>query len=244
VTLHFERIDFAVQIATAEAAIRALVFDFDGLIVDTETAEHQAWQELYYERGAELPLERWIECIGTSMDAWNPYDQLEQQLGELIDRQQIRVRVAERTAEILADRSTLPGVSEFIDRARELDMPIGVASSSSRQWVESHLARLALRERFDVIRCSDDVDQVKPDPELYLSVCQALDAEPEASIAVEDSPNGIRAAKAAGLYCVSVPNALTRNLSMDSADLVLVSLATITLDEVIERAGPPSGRAS
>jgi len=206
------------------------------LILDTETAEHQAWQELYREHDVELPLDRWVECIGTSTANWSPFDQLERQLGELIDRARVRARISTRIAEILADRSALPGVTEFILRAGELDVPVGVASSSNRQWVESHLQRLALRDRFDVIRCSDDVDRVKPDPELYLSVCDALGASPEASIAVEDSPHGIRAAKAAGLYCVSVPNALTRNLCMDAADLVLVSLATISLDEVLARA--------
>jgi beta-phosphoglucomutase-like phosphatase (HAD superfamily) len=135
-------------------------------------------------------------------------------------------------------------VTDFIDRAGELGMPVGVASSSSRQWVETHLARLGLLDRFDVVRCSDDVDRVKPDPALYLSVCAALGADTDESIAVEDSPHGIRAAKAAGLFCISVPNALTRSLCMDAADLVLVSLASITLDEVIERARPRRVRES
>jgi HAD superfamily hydrolase (TIGR01509 family) len=231
-----QEVNEAIARRIPEAAIRALVFDFDGLILDTETAEHQAWQELYRQHGTELPLERWVECIGTSTGEWSPYDQLERQIGELVDRDRLRRGVTTRTAEILADRSTLPGVTEFIDRAGELSMPIGVASSSSRSWVESHLMRLGLHGRFDAIRCSDDVDNVKPDPEVYLNVCQALGAEPRASVAVEDSPNGIRAAKAAGLYCVSVPNALTRNLSMDTADLVLVSLVSVTLDDVLERA--------
>lgn len=221
----------------SEAAIRALVFDFDGLILDTETAEHQAWQELYREHGTELPLDRWLECIGTSMDGiFDPYQQLEERIGELVDRKRLHARVLARTHEILADRSTLPGVAEFITRARELGLCVGVASSSSREWVENHLGRLGLLDRFDAIRCSDDVAQVKPDPELYLTVCRDLDTPPAKAIAVEDSPNGIRSAKDAGLYCVSVPNALTRNLSMDAADLVLVSLASISLDEVIERA--------
>jgi len=103
--------------------------------------------------------------------------------------------------------------------------------------VSEHLRRLALEDCFDAFCCSDDVDCVKPDPELYLSICRTLQVDPDDAIAIEDSPNGIRAAKAAGLYCVSVPNALTRSLAMDAADLVLVSLATVTLDEVIERAG-------
>lgn len=233
-----------IGVRTPEAAIRALVFDFDGLILDTETAEHQAWQELYREHGAELPLERWVEGIGASWDQWSPYDQLEQQLGELVDRERVRASVRTRTSEILSDRSILPGVTEFLERAGELGLATGVASSSTRAWVQGHLRRLGLHDRFDAICCADDVGRVKPDPELYLSICDALDATPCEAIAVEDSPNGIRAAKAAGLYCVSVPNALTRMLSMDAADLVLVSLASVSLDEVIERAARPSRRAS
>jgi putative hydrolase of the HAD superfamily len=177
-------------------------------------------------------------------DVFDPYEQLERQLGELVDRKRLRGHMRARKAEILTDRSTLPGVTDFIDRATELGLALGVASSSSREWVESHLRRLSLLDAFDAIRCSDDVARVKPDPELYLSVCAALQVAPAESIAIEDSPHGIRAAKDAGLYCISVPNALTRNLSLDAADLVLVSLATISLDEVIERAARPGCRAS
>jgi HAD superfamily hydrolase (TIGR01509 family) len=214
------------------------------LILDTETAEHQAWQEIYREHGTELPLERWVEGIGTGPDAFDPYEQLERQLGELVDRNRIRRRRSARTSEILLDRSTLPGVASFIERARELGLALGVASSSSRAWVSGHLRRLDLEGHFDAICCCDDVRQVKPDPELYVSICNALGVDPASAIAIEDSPNGIQSAKEAGLYCVSVPNALTRNLAMDAADLVLVSLATLTLDEVIERARRQRRRAS
>jgi len=228
-----------------EAIIRALVFDFDGLILDTETAEHQAWQELFAQHGAEFPLDRFLECIGTSMaSVFDPYEQLERQLGELVDRNRLRSQIRARKAEILTDRSTLPGVTDFIERAGELGLALAVASSSNRDWVESHLQRLSLLDAFEVIRCSDDVSRVKPDPELYLSVCDALQVAPHESIAIEDSPHGIRSAKDAGLFCISVPNALTRNLCLDAADLVLVSLAMISLDEVIERARRPGCHAS
>jgi len=230
---------------TPEAVIRALVFDFDGLILDTETAEHQAWQELYAEHGTELPLDRWLDCIGTAMAGrFDPIEQLERQIGELVDRRRVVARVRTRTQEILVDRATLPGVTDYIERARELGLGVAVASSSSRAWVTSHLRRLGLLDAFAAIRCSDDVPRVKPDPALYLSVCDALAVRPEQSIAIEDSPHGIRSAKTAGLFCVSVPNALTRHLSMDAADLVLVSLASTPLDEVIERARRPRDRAS
>jgi beta-phosphoglucomutase-like phosphatase (HAD superfamily) len=243
--LHSARIGRAGAGATTEADIRALVFDFDGLILDTETAEHQAWQETFAEHGTELPLERWLECVGTQMaGVFDPLEQLERQIGELVDRPRIAARVRARKLAILADRSTLPGVAEYIERAAELGLALAVASSSSREWVESHLRRLGLLDAFSVLRCSDDVASVKPDPELYLSVCQALAVPPAQSIAIEDSLHGIRSAKTAGLYCVSVPNALTRHLSMDAADLVLVSLASISLDEVIERARRPRSPAA
>jgi len=225
-----------------EAVIRALVFDFDGLILDTETAEHQAWHEIYAEHGTVLPLDRWLECIGTSMAGlFDPIEQLERQLGELVDRTRLRRQAADRARGLLADRSTLPGVTDHIARAGELGLRLAVASSSSRGWVEAHLERLGLGGAFDAIRCSDDVTSVKPDPELYLAVCRALEVAPSDGIAIEDSPHGIRAAKGAGLYCVSVPNALTRHLSMDEADLVLVSLASLSLDDIIDRARRPDG---
>ena len=126
----------------------------------------------------------------------------------------------------------LPGVAEFIERARALGLALGVASSSPRSWVEGHLTHLLLRPHFTVIRCAEDVEHVKPAPDLYFAVTSALGVAPDQTIAIEDSPNGITAAKAAGLYCVSVPNAMTRNLSMDAADLVLVSLARVSAASV------------
>ena len=171
---------------------------------------------------------------------FDPVEQLERQLGELVDRQRLRSQAAVRRLEILADRSTLPGVTDWIERARVLGLRLAVASSSSRSWVEGHLARLGLQGSFDAIRCADDVSRVKPDPELYLSVCAALAVAPARSIAIEDSLHGIRSAKGAGLFCISVPNALTRHLSMDEADLVLLSLASLPLDDVIARARRPA----
>lgn len=207
------------------------------MILDTQTAEHQAWQDIYAEHGTVLPFERWLHGLGSpDANGFDPIDQLERQLGELVDRQRLREVAAARTREILADRSTLPGVTDTLVRANELGLLLGVASSSSRSWVESHLDHLGLREAFDAICCADDVARVKPDPALHLAVCAGLAVAPADCIAIEDSPHGIRSAKDAGLYCVSVPNALTRHLSMDEADLVLVSLASITLDEIVERA--------
>ena len=181
-------------------------------------------------------MERWLARSAAEGDEFDPCSQLEQQLGELVDRQAIRRQQQERAVAILSDRSTLPGVTDFITRAIERGMLLAVASGSPSDWVEAHLDRLALRNYFHAIQCSPDANGSRPDAQIYLDVCNALDVTPQAAIAIEDSPTGIAAAKKAGLYCVSVPNALTRSVSMDGADMVLVSLSSITLDEVVEHA--------
>ncbi len=153
-----------------------------------------------------------------------------------MDRRRVREQVAQRKADILAAHAPLPGITDFIDRGAELGLQLGVASNSERCKVERDLDRLALRQRFSAIRCAEDVDETMPNPALYFSVCDAMNVSPTESIAIQSSPDGIVSAKGAGLYCISVPDRVTGSVSMDSADLVLVSLAAITLDEVVERA--------
>ncbi len=174
------------------------------------------------------------ERLGTKQ--LDPCSQLERQLGERMDRVQLGRRAAQRKAELLSDETPLPGINAFIDRANAIGLLLGVASNAPRSRVVSNLERLALRERFNAIRCAEDVEEQMPDPEIYFSVCNALDVPPSQSIAVQSSPGGIQSAKGAGLYCISLPDRMTGSVSMDRADLVLVSLSAVTLDEVVERA--------
>jgi HAD superfamily hydrolase (TIGR01509 family) len=197
---------------------------------------HQAWREIYAAYGTRMPSEDRGEGQGPIAADLDPCSQLERQLGERVDRVQLRHQAARRKAELLSDETPVPGVTAFIDRANEIGLALGVASNSDRNRVESNLERLALRECFDAIRCAEDVEEKMPDPAVYFSVCKALDVPPAESIAVQSSPGGIRSAKGAGLYCISVPDRLTGSVSMDRADLVLVSLNAVTLDEVVERA--------
>lgn len=213
--------------------IRALIFDFDGLILDTEVPEFQAWQEIFQLHGCHLPLATWATCIGTASDAFDPYAYLEAQCGRAIDREAIRVKSRQRRDELLAAQPALPGVQEYLDDATRLGLQLGVASSSSRAWVTGHLARLGLMAHFASIQCADDVHRTKPDPASYQAVLQTLNLRPEQAIALEDSPNGVLAAKRAGLFCVAVPNALTRQLSLDHADLHLASLADLPLARLL-----------
>ncbi len=217
--------------------VKGLIFDFDGLILDTETPIFQAWQEIFERHGCTLTLETWADCIGRAQDAFDPCDHLETCLGHPIDRGQICSEEQKRETELIRNQSVLPGVRELITASKRLGLKLGVASSSQKEWVIGHLARLGLAEPFEGICCADDVDSAKPAPDLYLAVVDALGLQPDQVIAFEDSPNGVKAAKRAGVLCVAVPNALTRQLSFDhAADLTLASLEEVTLEELLRTA--------
>jgi HAD superfamily hydrolase (TIGR01509 family) len=214
--------------------VKLLVFDFDGLILDTEVPDFQCWQEIFEAHGGRLDLETWAHCIGTA-NVFDAFDHLVQQTGLTLDRAAVDERRRRRFAELMEGEGVRPGVCDYLDAAGALGIKLGVASSSSRQWVGGHLTRFGLIDRFHAIRCSDDVQRVKPDPELYRAVCEALGVEPRHAVAFEDSPNGIRAAKAAGMACVAVPNPLTARLDLSGADLRLDSLADLPLAELLKR---------
>ncbi len=214
------------------AAPRGLIFDFDGLILDTESPEFASWRDIFTEHGCALSLEAWAVCIGTA-DVFDPCEHLEGQLGRPVDRDTLRAERRRRSDALIAAQAPLPGVVEWIGEAREMGMKLGVASSSSRDWVEGHLARLGLAPHFDCIRCADHVERVKPDPALYRVVLDGLGLRAEEAIALEDSPNGVLAARRAGIFCVAVPNPATRDLAFDDADLRLGSLAELSLEELV-----------
>ena len=213
--------------------IKALIFDFDGLILDTESPDYQAWREIYLAHGCSLPLFRWAECIG-SADTFCPYAYLEQQLGRPIDRAAIRSRRRARFAELMSGQSLLPGVERCIREARRLGLKVGLASSGTRSWVTGYLSPLGIAAFFDTIKCADDVERTKPDPAVYVATLRALQVEAGEAIALEDSPNGILAAKRAGLFCVVVPNALTQHLALGAADLRIPCLEALSLGELLQ----------
>ena len=217
--------------------IRALIFDFDGLILDTEGPIYRAWVEIYQELGADLPLSAWEVWVGGSPDGFDPCGYLETQLGRAVDRETLTERAGKREEELILLESALPGVEGYIADARRLGLKLGVASSSDCPWVFRHLERLGLGEQFDSIKCAEDVKNVKPSPDLYLAVLDELGVGPEEAIALEDSPHGITSAQAAGLICVVVPNPLTSQMPTDHADLELDSLADMPLEELLARTG-------
>lgn len=216
--------------------MQLVIFDFDGLILDTEAPVYDVWQAIYLEHGHQLDFARWAQCIGTA-DTFDPCLDLEALVGRPLDPAPLRQRHRTQVDALIAAQPVLPGVREYVNAAHRLGLRLGVASSSSRAWVEGHLARLGLRERFDVVRCADDVARVKPDPALYLAVLEATGVAAPQAVALEDSPNGVLAAKRAGLTCVAVPNPLTVRLDLAAADLRLASLADVPLEELLTRLG-------
>jgi HAD superfamily hydrolase (TIGR01509 family) len=213
-----KRLGEIININAGGPMIRAIIFDFDGTILETESPDYHSWREIFEEHGAELPLELWAQYIGTSIDTLDPYAHLEKCIGQQVDREHIRSRRRKRHDELVLQERVLPGVVELISEAKEAGLKIGLASSSSRDWVVGHLSRLGMLEHFEVIKTSDDVQRVKPDPELYLRAVQALNVSAEETLAIEDSVNGLLAAKRAGLHCIAVPNAMTKHLSFEGAD--------------------------
>jgi HAD superfamily hydrolase (TIGR01509 family) len=216
--------------------IHGLIFDFDGLIIDTEWSVYQSWMELFDSFGAELPLDQWTSIIGTSeYEHFNPYDVLEQQVGRSLDRKSLRIKRYEREMELVRVQPILPGVKNYLRDAKIRGLQLGVASSSDRKWVIGNLSRLSLLDYFDIVHTSDDVERTKPDPALYRLALQSLDLLPEEAIVLEDSPNGVTAAKIAGIFTVAIPNPLTARLNLGHADLQLDALSQISLADLIEK---------
>ena len=215
----------------------ALIFDFDGLILETEEPVYRSWLEVYQAHGEELPFERWMEIVGSTTAGFHPQHHLEQRLGRPLTQEVIDRRIGRRTEMILA-KDLLPGVVQYIEAAKSLGIKLGVASSSTTEWVGGHLDRLGILHRFDCVRCRDDVVHAKPEPDLYLSVLDCLGVGAAVALAIEDSPHGVTSAKRAGLRCVAIPNAITERLDLSQADLVLRSLAEVTLPELLRRLEP------
>ena len=218
--------------------IKALLFDFDGLILDTETTEFRVWQSIYREYGQEMLPETWGQVVGGyGISNFDGAVHLAELVGDGINVKELRARFRSESDAMILQQPVLPGVVDYLDDARRLGLSLAIASSSPHSWVDKHLTRLGLADRFDVIICGDDVPpgRTKPHPDLYLKALEAAGANADEAIVFEDSPNGINAARAAGIFVVRVPNPITALLKTESADLTLDFLAQISLNEMLNK---------
>ena len=216
--------------------IQAIVFDFDGLIIDTEVPIFTAWQQTYAAYGMEMPFAEWEVNIGIS-GVFDAVGRLEELTGLTLDRESVQADTRARSMAMVVQQSLLPGVREAIDDAMSLGLKLGVASSSTKEWVEGHLERLGLRPHFGSVRSRDHVGAKKPDPAVYIAALQQLGVPANQAVALEDSAHGLHAAKAAGMQCIAVPSTHTRHMDFTGADLVVDSLAEHSLQTLLSMLG-------
>lgn len=211
--------------------MRAVLFDFDGTILDTETPEFDAWEAIYAEHGIPLPHDRWLATIGLAAGTapWHPMEHLAERVGPL-DREHVRKRQHDAFRRGVEAQPLRPGVARLIHEARAAGVRVGLASSATRDWIDWNLARLGLAAHFETIRTREDVVHAKPDPALYRLACDDLAVAPGDAVAIEDSHHGIAAARAAGVFTVATPNGLTRHLDLSAAHWNVDSLEHVGLE--------------
>lgn len=211
-----------------------IVFDFDGLILDTETTQFIAWERTFRHFDlAPIGLDEWTKSMGRHEDdplRFKPLDRLLAALDRELDDEIQRVRRSYRD-DLLDIQPVQPGVEQLLDEANSHGIPVAIASSSPASWIERHLRPRGLFERFTTVSCAGEGVPGKPDPAVYLLACQALGADPRRSLALEDSPNGAAAAKAAGMTCFIVPTPVSQHLDFSGVDRVLTSLEQVSLGD-------------
>lgn len=206
--------------------ISAVIFDFDGTIIDTEWSEFTTVQEEFRHHGHEYTLATFLEGVGRA-DGRHWADVLQELNGPIDDIEAVKQRRKEAHHRMITDSDLRPGVIELINRADQEGKRLAVASSSPIRWVEKHLNARNLTDRFQFIATRDLVERAKPWPDVFLVAARELGVDPASCLAIEDSHHGVAAAKAAGMVCVAVPNPVTIESDLSAADLVLDSLADL-----------------
>ena len=213
---------------------KAVIFDFDGLILDTETLHVEIYQEMFLHHDMKFPYLEWIQNIG-SKSKFSIYDLLDRELvTEKVDRELWKVQNQHKFVNRVSALKARPGIIEYLNAAKTKGLRIGLASSSNYNWVTTHLTNLNLIDYFETIRTSDDVEFVKPDPSLYKLATEDLDVSPSECLAFEDSANGALAASRAGLTCIIIPNNTTQHLEFPKVKKRLNSMNDLSLHELLE----------
>lgn len=213
--------------------LRAVIFDFDGLIVDTESTGYQTWREIFEEHGHDLAVETYAAVIGTDFGAhYDPRVDLERRTGRAFDWEELEQRRTAREKELRSGLSVLPGVIDRLEEAAALGLPCAVASSSPRWWVEGWLQDLGLIDRFHHLTTVDDTGKVKPDPSLFLLAVERLGVAADEAVIFEDSLNGLKAALAAQVRCVAAPGPMTRHLDFTGAWRRVQHLGEVSLRDL------------
>lgn len=217
-------------------SIEALFFDYDGVLWDSEVAALRAWQETYAEYGQELSLDAYATRLGT-VGGIDLMEALEDLVGHRLDDDTLEARRFERKMELVRQLKPRPGVLAYLAEARAHGLAVAVVSTDDMEWITTGLTILGLLDAWDFIECADgDRRRAKPSPALYLAALDRLRISADEAIAIEDSPNGIHAAKAADLFCLAYTNEVTRQFNLSEADVVVDSLDDLPLDDLLRLA--------
>lgn len=224
-------------------SIAGVVFDMDGVLFDTEPLYFESEDTLLRRRGRSFSVELAQRMMGVpalqAMEILRAEHGLAEPAAQLVA--ECRQLLLEKMRSSLCP---MAGVVDLLDRVKDRGWPMAVATSTGREMTEWMLGRTGLRGRFLAVMTSDDVQRGKPDPEIYRLACRTLDLVPKQTLVLEDSLNGVRAAKAAGCHCIAVAHPLTRSLDFSLADLVIDGLldrrllAYAGLDHIPRAPGP------
>ena len=221
---------------------RAVLLDFDGTLWDSESAVFDVFRDLFADHDNELTLETWSAAIGT-VGGFDPYASLAGLVGGL-DLEQVRERTERRIRDAVREVPLRPGVDAFLREIDEAGVRRALVSSDRSEWLVTNLERLGWPEGWAAMVCADgDAARAKPNPHLYEAALELLDVPASQTFAIEDSPNGIRAAKAAGLPCLCIPNEATAGLDLSEADLVVPSFEGLHVEDVWRDLGSAGGEA-
>ena len=219
----------------------AVVFDFDGLIVDSETPEFEAHRQIFAEHGVELTAEEWCGEVGIWSATRNWFEKLGEITGRAVDPVALHEEKRRRFWQVIK-MEPLPGVRALLDELDAAAVPLALASSSEAWWIHRAAVQLDVARYFRVIVTGDDVTHRKPNPEGYLLAASRLGIAPAGCVAIEDSQHGLAAAKAAGMKAIAIPNWLTAGHDLAAADLRVASATELNAEVLGRLAGGDSAK--
>lgn len=217
------------------AKIKAAVFDLDGVIISSKTAEYESWRRIFKACNVNLTIQEWISIIDKPTGVFDPTSVLIERCcyGKRLVPSQIETLRTNLYEDLRKQLSPLPRAFTLIKECRQLGLLLGIASNGNHEKVDFHLSRLKLAKFFQVVKCRDDVKNKKPAPDLYLAVLDDFGFKPNEVVVFEDSPPGITAAKAAGIYCIGCPNRITKHLDLSEADEICRSLKEFSMKQFL-----------
>ena len=213
--------------------LKGLIFDFDGLIVDTETVIYETWANLYQLNGQTLDLADYKQCVGSDFAQFDPSKELEKRCGKKFDWNELNLQRELKIRENLSSQRERPGIISFIEEAKKNGLKMAIASSSSKAWVVGWVERLEIKHYFSAFLNRDDVKRIKPAPDLFLASCEALEIDTSEALVLEDSENGLKAANAAGIYCAIITNKITEGGNFSESVLQTDTFSDIRLKKLL-----------